>query len=121
MNDPDKDRFAVLPGFADRQIHREGCPVLAETDDFPADADDLGFGASQEIPDIVVVMQTICLRHQHFDVFVEDLAGAVSESLSQAGLNSRMRPRASIKMKPSTAVSTTAVRRAMLSRRACWV
>jgi len=35
MNDPDEDRLAILLGFADRQIHREGRSILAAADDFP--------------------------------------------------------------------------------------
>ena len=33
----------------------------------------------QEVFDIVIVMQAIRLRHQHFYVFVKDLVGAISK------------------------------------------
>src|SRR5216684_2598078 len=49
VNDPDEDGLAVLPGFADREIHREGRSILAEADDLPTDSDDLAFAGSQEV------------------------------------------------------------------------
>src|SRR5260370_39245493 len=77
MNDPDENRLAILLGFTDRQIHREGRSVFPKSDDFATNADNFSFGGLQEIFDVVVVLHAICRRHQQLDVFVHDFVCAI--------------------------------------------
>ena len=73
VDDSDKDRLAVLPGFADRQLHRKGRTILAQADRLAAGT------RTQEAVDLAIVILTVGRRHQHLDVFVEDFVGPVTE------------------------------------------
>ncbi len=66
-------------GLADGKVHGKGRAVRAEANDFAANADDLGFAAVEVVGDVAVMFMPIRLRHQHLDVFANDLVGKISE------------------------------------------
>lgn len=86
VDDSDKDRSIVLPGFADREVHGKSGAVLALTEHLAADADDFSFAGAVKIVEVKIMLLAVWPRHQHLDVLTDHLMGWIFEQLFARGI-----------------------------------
>ncbi|HKC02462.1 MAG TPA: hypothetical protein VKC17_04080 [Sphingomicrobium sp.] len=86
VDDPDENRLDFGIAAADRQIDREDRAVLALGEHLAADADDLRVSGLLVIVQILIVVLGINRRHQHFDIFADDLVRTITKQPFACGV-----------------------------------
>ena len=70
---------AISLNLADRQVQRKRRAVLAAATDLSANADDLPDPRANVVGDVTVMLSSVGLGHQHFDVLRDEFGGAVTK------------------------------------------